>query len=129
MAKGMAERRRICPLLVYGALVAIAAARRKETGRAHQRTRASESDETVSKPRRILYRVANESTEFPGESRVGTHFDPDKRPKEQFENDQPILAQLHRAKERGRGRRATAPWRIPWTGWKDILWRVLCERE
>jgi membrane protein len=31
---------------------------------------------------------------------------------------------LHRAKEPGRGRRATAPWEIPWTGWKDILWRV-----
>ena len=29
-----------------------------------------------------------------------------------------------RAQERGRGRRARAPWRIPWRGWKDILWRV-----
>src|ERR1700723_2229767 len=26
-------------------------------------------------------------------------------------------------KSRG-GRRATAPWHIPWTGWKDIFWRV-----
>jgi membrane protein len=29
-----------------------------------------------------------------------------------------------RAQERGRGRRARAPWRIPWRGWKDILWRL-----
>jgi membrane protein len=33
-------------------------------------------------------------------------------------------AQLRRAKEAGRGRRATAPWRIPRAGWKDIFWRV-----
>ena len=26
--------------------------------------------------------------------------------------------------ERGRGRRAVAPWDIPWRGWKDILWRT-----
>lgn len=24
----------------------------------------------------------------------------------------------------GRGRRATTPWQIPWSGWKDILWRT-----
>ena len=53
-----------------------------------------------------------------------TPVDPDKRPKEQVENDQPISAQVRRAKERGRGRRATSPWQIPWAGWKDILWRV-----
>jgi membrane protein len=29
-----------------------------------------------------------------------------------------------RAAERGRGRQATSPLRIPWRGWKDILWRV-----
>jgi membrane protein len=29
-----------------------------------------------------------------------------------------------RAAERGRGRQATSPRRIPWRGWKDILWRV-----
>ena len=28
------------------------------------------------------------------------------------------------APERGRGRRAAAPWEIPWRGWKDILWRT-----
>lgn len=25
---------------------------------------------------------------------------------------------------RGRGRKATAPWQIPWSGWKDIFWRT-----
>jgi membrane protein len=30
----------------------------------------------------------------------------------------------HRAREHGRGRHATAPWEIPWRGWKDILWRT-----
>ena len=29
-----------------------------------------------------------------------------------------------RAAERGRGRQATSPRRIPWRGWKDILWRA-----
>ena len=29
-----------------------------------------------------------------------------------------------RAGETGRGRQATSPWRIPWRGWKDILWRA-----
>ena len=29
-----------------------------------------------------------------------------------------------RAGEIGRGRQATSPWRIPWRGWKDILWRT-----
>jgi membrane protein len=28
------------------------------------------------------------------------------------------------AAERGRGRQATSPWRIPWRGWKDIFWRA-----
>ena len=65
-----------------------------------------------------------ESSEIPGEYRLATQVDADKRPREQFENDQPISAQLRRAKELGRGRHATAPWHIPWTGWKDIFWRV-----
>ena len=53
-----------------------------------------------------------------------TQLDPDKRPREQIENDQPISNQVRRAREQGRGRRARAPWRIPGAGWKDILWRV-----
>jgi len=32
-----------------------------------------------------------------------------------------------RSREPGRGRRAEAPWQIPWTGWKDILWRTYQE--
>ena len=31
---------------------------------------------------------------------------------------------IERAQEKGRGRRAAAPWQIPVRGWKDILWRV-----
>jgi membrane protein len=38
--------------------------------------------------------------------------------------DEPREVQHERAQEPGRGRRATAPWQIPWTGWKDILWRT-----
>jgi membrane protein len=33
--------------------------------------------------------------------------------------------QLERATETGRGRRADVPTRIPWRGWKDILWRTV----
>jgi membrane protein len=38
--------------------------------------------------------------------------------------DEPRDIQHERAREPGRGRRSTAPWQIPWTGWKDILWRT-----
>jgi hypothetical protein len=34
---------------------------------------------------------------------------------------------LRRAREHGRGRRATHPLQIPWVGWKDILWRTYTE--
>src|SRR5271166_2470902 len=115
----MAEHRRIWPLLVYGALVAIAAARREQI----EGARGSESGRTSRRFR--------EATDSPLDRSAETHLESsplpaeaDKRPREQFENDQPISAQLHRAKEPGRGRRATAPWEIPWAGWKDILWRV-----
>jgi membrane protein len=116
----MAKRRRIWPLLVYGVFAAIAAARRAQT----ERTRVGGRHEISREPHRIIYPAPDESSEVPGESRAATQVDPDKRPKEQFENDQPISAQLRRAKEPGRGRRAAVPWHIPWTGWKDILWRV-----
>ncbi len=36
---------------------------------------------------------------------------------------EPLTWQEHRAAERGRGRRAHEPLRIPWQGWKDILVR------
>jgi membrane protein len=37
---------------------------------------------------------------------------------------EPRDLQYDRARERGRGRRALSPLQIPWTGWKDILWRT-----
>ena len=116
----MAEHRRIWPLLVYGGLAAIAAARRKEP----ERARGSGGYETVRKPYRTPYPPSDEIRKTQSESASATQVDPEKRPREQVENDQPITAQVHRAKEQGRGRRATAPWQIPWAGWKDILWRV-----
>jgi membrane protein len=39
-------------------------------------------------------------------------------------NDEPRALQLVRATEHGRGRHADEPTRIPWPGWKDILWRT-----
>jgi membrane protein len=38
--------------------------------------------------------------------------------------DEPSEWQHARAREPGRGREATAPWQIPWAGWKDIFWRT-----
>ena len=38
--------------------------------------------------------------------------------------DEPRVWQEARARQGGRGREATAPWQIPWRGWKDILWRT-----
>jgi membrane protein len=67
---------------------------------------------------------AEERSEPPGQTHPAIHPGPDKRPREQAENDQPLAAQMRRAKEEGRGRRAKAPWQIPWAGWKDVLWRV-----
>jgi membrane protein len=37
---------------------------------------------------------------------------------------EPRDLQYLRAAEPGRGRRALAPWQIPFAGWKDILWRT-----
>jgi membrane protein len=116
----MAEHRRIWPLLVYGGLAAIAAARRGVI----ERTRASWDHVAARHPYRTTYPAPDETSEVRGDSHPATQADLDKRPREQFENDQPISAQLHRAKEQGRGRHAVAPWQIPWAGWKDILWRV-----
>ena len=39
-------------------------------------------------------------------------------------SDEPRQVQHARAQERGRGRHATAPWQIPWAGWKDMLSRT-----
>ena len=68
-------------------------------------------------------RDINPEGSAPGANR-DTRAEAEKRPREHFENDQPVFEQERRAKERGRGRRATSPWQIPWAGWKDILWRV-----
>ena len=38
--------------------------------------------------------------------------------------DEPHSLQVARAAQPGRGRKASAPWSIPWQGWKDILWRT-----
>jgi membrane protein len=38
--------------------------------------------------------------------------------------DEPRHLQHERAQEPGRGRESTAPWQIPWSGWKDVLWRT-----
>jgi membrane protein len=118
--KKMAEHRRIWPLLIYGTLAALAAARRG----AIEQTRASRDQVAARHPHRITYPAAGETSEAGGDSHPVTQADPDKRPREQFENDQPISAQLRRAKEPGRGRHAVAPWQIPWAGWQDIFWRV-----
>jgi membrane protein len=116
----MAEQRRIWPLFVYGGLAAIAAVRRG----AMERTRASSSEERVRKPHQLIYPAPDETGEVPADAPPMLPADPDKRPREQLENDQPISAQIRRAKEQGRGRHALAPWEIPWAGWKDIFWRV-----
>jgi membrane protein len=115
------------PLLVYGGLVALAVARRawEEGIRAVERSeRVRTVHERVRTPYRTPYPPSDESAQAPSELPSATQVDPDKRPREQVENDQPISAQVHRAKEQGRGRRSTAPWQIPWAGWKDIFWRV-----
>lgn len=41
--------------------------------------------------------------------------------------DEPQSLQIARAREPGRGRRATSPTDIPLAGWKDIGWRVYAE--
>src|ERR1700689_2486714 len=118
----MAEHRRIWPPLVYGGLEAIAAARRSaiEGRRPVQSSeRVRTLSERVRTPYRTPYPPPDESSETPSHSPSAALVDPDKRPREQVENDQPISTQVHRATERGRGRRAAAPWQIPWAGWKD----------
>jgi len=41
--------------------------------------------------------------------------------------EEPLALQTKRAVEPGRGRSADTPVRIPWRGWKDILWRTYAE--
>ena len=96
----MAERWKPWFFLAYGVLVAIAVAR------------ASEAQDRGASP----FRVPSPETNL--------NLETGKRPREQFENDQPIAEQARRALEAGRGRRASVPWHIPWRGWRDIFWRV-----
>jgi membrane protein len=42
-------------------------------------------------------------------------------------SEEPHDVELERAREKGRGRLARHPLQIPWTGWKDILWRTYSE--
>lgn len=44
-------------------------------------------------------------------------------------SEEPRVIELERAQEHGRGRHATHPLQIPWTGWKDILWRTYAEMQ
>ena len=110
------------PLLGYAVLVAIAAARRGVT--VTEPAQAAADGGAARQPYRAIYPAVDEKIANPAEASPAAPADPDKRPREQFENDQPIVAQLSRAREKGRGRRATAPWQIPWRGWNDIFWRV-----
>ena len=41
--------------------------------------------------------------------------------------DEPLVLQQRRARQPDRGRDAEVPARIPWRGWKDILWRTYAE--
>src|SRR5262249_14473629 len=41
--------------------------------------------------------------------------------------DEPESWQHGRARQPGRGRDATAPWQIPWRGWRAILWRTYAQ--
>jgi membrane protein len=121
----MAEHRRIWPLLVCAGVAAIAATRRRPS----TQKRESVGCEAIRKPYRTIYPkpvppASDESSARRGESAPAAPADPDKRPQEQVENDQPISAQISRAEEPGRGRHAIVPWRIPWAGWRDIFWRV-----
>ena len=106
--------------MVYGGLAAVAAVLRKNTDRIQE----NETCDRPRKPYRTIYPSPDERSETSGESGSASNLDADKRPQEQVENDQPISAQMRRAREPGRGRHAVVPWHIPWAGWKDIFWRV-----
>jgi membrane protein len=99
----MPERRLIWPLLAYGALSVIAFARQGERGLGRA--------PPAPRPQRVSDRSRVKEAERLGEPLCG-----------QASGD--TRGSEHRAQERGRGRHATAPWRIPRRGWKDILWRT-----
>jgi membrane protein len=55
---------------------------------------------------------------------IGTKPDADRPFGESTALDEPPHVQVRRARQPGRGRAAGSPLEIPWTGWKDILWRT-----
>src|SRR5271166_5057577 len=105
----MPERRLLWPLLAYGALGAIALARqgvpRRDAPDA-QRLRARDRPGLKARDRHPD-RLEEQSRADRGE-----------------DDSEPAAVGSPAAHEHGRGRRATAPWSIPWRGWKDILLRT-----
>ena len=86
----MAEHRRIWPFLVYGGLAAIAVARRAwdEGTRAVERSEGVRTlYERVPTPYRTPYPPSDESGEAPSELPLAAQVEPDKRPREQVENE------------------------------------------
>jgi membrane protein len=92
----MRARRNIWPILAYGALAVLALSRR-----------SAGLNPTLLGSRSSARASAEEQT---------LHQD--------SETELSSLEQIRRTAQPGRGRRATAPWKIPWRGWKDVLWRT-----
>ena len=63
---------------------------------------------------KLIANYLNEPRFAPPKARTERHFSTDDLP----------AKPAGRASEGSRGRHATAPWQIPWTGWKDILRRT-----
>jgi|SRR5271166_1079043 len=93
----MRGRGLVWPLLAYGALAAIAVARRGGGG-ASREAGSVQREQRPASPRRLDDR--------------------------QRRNGRVASEKAERRGQRKPGRRADAPWRIPWAGWKDILRRV-----
>ena len=122
----MAEHRRIWPLLVYGGLAAIAAARREKSTRPNLPRRSTLTSGSASltghsiplqmTSQRNFERIAFGAA---GRSRQEAAGAGRERP-----------ADLRASAPRegaGQGATRRAPWQIPWAGWKDILLARLCE--
>jgi membrane protein len=63
-----------------------------------------------------------------GDGAALEHAAQDKRPfGEPQSSEEPQAVERRRAREHGRGRNATNPLQIPWTGWQDILLRTYTE--